>query len=451
MRVNESRPRNPVRGSGLSVLIPTAGMEICRLYAVGSLLFLIPGSPPYPFAALAAVLTAGTLLGRFLSFVSGRRITSVLVNIFLCGLCVFLLARSYSGYVFWLTACAAGFFFFRGVNLGARGVSHSLTVTRYDIGIGVFFFMFLLRMLFNEIDPLALRIVGAYFLFSILAMAASRSWEKDELFTGSRPAVSHVVPFIAVFFIAASAIVLLYPLLTQAAGGVYVFLRDNSGPVLNFLAAIIRFLFGQGHRLRFDPSSSTQTDGREVIIAENSEPGILFRIIGVIFIIIGIVVVLFLLIITVRALVRYLSGRSGPQDGEGVFATLLRLLRIVWNKLIGAVRSLVILRLLQHRPLAGIAQEAFGQLCRWGRISGIPRHVSETPAEYACRLGARFPRFPAVSSAAAVLARALDEELYGEYPSTNKTCSLIKAALKELANPSLFPARISSHFSLRRR
>ena len=102
------------RRSGLPVLLPTAGMEICRLYALGSLLFLIPGSPPYPFVALACVLTAGTLLGRGLSFVSYRRITSLLVYGVFCGLCVFLLASSYSGFAFWLCTCAAGFFFFRG-------------------------------------------------------------------------------------------------------------------------------------------------------------------------------------------------------------------------------------------------------------------------------------------------------------------------------------------------
>ncbi|MCL1818636.1 MAG: hypothetical protein FWG35_06870 [Spirochaetaceae bacterium] len=193
------------RRSGLSVLLPTAGMEVCRLYVASSLLFLIPGSPPYPFAALACVLAAGTLAGRGFSFVARRRITSVLAYAALAGLCVFLLARPYSGPVFWLIACLAGFFFFRGVSLGGKGVSRSVTVTRYDIGIGVFFFVYFLRMNLREPDSHALRVLAAYFLFSILALAAARSWEKDDVFTGSRPAISLVIPFAAIFFLAASA------------------------------------------------------------------------------------------------------------------------------------------------------------------------------------------------------------------------------------------------------
>ena len=440
MRINARR-------SGLSVLLPTAGMEICRLYAVASLLFLIPGSPPYPFTGLACVLTAGTLLERGLSFVSRRRITSLLVYGIFCGLCIFLPVRSYSGYAFWLSVCAGVFFFFRGVQLGGKGISRSLTLTRYDTGIGVFFFVYFLRIFMGETDPLALRIIGAYFLFSILAMAASRCWEQDRKFAGSRPAMSLVIPFIAVFFLAASALVLLYPILTQAAGSVYGFLSDNSGPVLNFLVAIIRFLFAPRRGIRSDPSSSMQDGGQELIIAETSGPGILLKIIAVIFTVFGVALAAFLLIISVRALVCYLLGRKGPHDGEGLFASLRRLLCFLRSKLTAVLRFPGAFGL-ARQPLEGIAQEAFRKLCAWGRVSGLPRRSSETPAEYACRLGVWFSP---VSGAADVLARALQEELYGKRTLTEKAGSQLKAAQRELANPALFPARLSCRLNLRRK
>jgi len=443
-------PLSSIHRSGLSVLFLSAGMEICRIYTVATLLYLIPGSPPYPFAALACAIMAGILVERGLSFVSLRRITVLLVYVVLCGLFIFFIARPYSGHAFWFNASFAAFFFFRGVALGNKGVSHSLTLTRYDTGIGVFVFIYFLRIYLGEADPGALRVVGAYFLFSILAMASSRLLEKDKLFTGSSPAISHVIPFITVFFLAGSAIVLLYPFLTQAAGNMYAFLSDNSGPILALLAAIIRFIFGYGHRISPAVSQSLNTGNDEAIPISSAEPGIFFKIVMGALVVIALAAFIVLTVIIVRALYRYLTGKKSGGGSLGLFAGIRMFCLFLWGRLktaLGMPRRIIALLIARRRPLAGAAQEAFRRLCAWGRISGLPRKKSETPAEYVSRLASRFP---SLEETLILFSRGVEEELYGGRLLAAADIDRLKEALKRLANPALIPGRLAAHFGIRR-
>jgi len=427
--------------SGLFVLLPAAGMEICRLYVAVSLLYRMPESPPCPFAALACILLVGTLVGRGLSFITRRRITTAIVNIVLCGLGIFIVAWPYSGFPFWFSASIAVLFWFRGVFIGSREICHATTVTRYDIGIGIFFFIYFLFMAMGEADPYAMRIVGAYFLFSILAMAASRSWERDENYISSRPAWSLIVPFISVFFLIAAAFVLLYPMLTTAATGVYVFLQEASRPLLHILLAIIRFLFGFG-RVRPD-SSPAVPKTPEINLApveELAESGILEKILAIIFILIAVALGIVLIVIITRALVRYLAEKK--YAGPGLFAGLKILFRFLLNSLIAALYALGRNAALfaRRRPLAGAGQEAFRRLCAWGRLSGVPRKKSETPGEYVRRLAIRFP---SLEEALCLFARVAEEELYGRKIPAAEDMAQLKEASMRLSNPALVPRRIA--------
>jgi len=443
--------QNPAR-SGLSALLPAAGMEVCRLYAAVSFLYCIPESPPYPFAAFVCVLSAGTLVGRGLSFVSRRRITTAAVYGGICALCAFLIARPYSGYPFWLSVFVTAFFWFRGAWIGSRGISHAMTVTRYDIGIGVLLSVYFLRMGLGEPDPYALRVVGAYFLFSILALAASRSWETDENFIASRPAWSLLALFITVFFLAAAALVLLYPILISAAGEMYVFLQKASVPLVNILLAIIRFLFGFGRGRRLDPSSTPLPEATYYVPGEaESEPGILIKIAFGVFILVCAALALFLAFIFIRNLLRYLTVKTGTPGGPGLLSGLRMLCRFILKKLRTVFRitgKAAGLLLARRRPLAGAGQEAFRKLCAWGRVSGAPRKKCETPAEYACRLAVRFP---SLEEALSHLARGVEHELYGRSILAADDIVRLKSALLSLSNPALIPGRFASRLGIRGR
>ena len=436
--------------SGLSVLLPSIGMEMCRLYTIISLLYSIPETPLYPFAAIACVLLAGTLVGRGFSFVTGRRITAVLVYAALCALCVFLIARPYTGFSFWISATVTSFFWFRGVWIGSKGISHAITVTRYDIGIGVIFLIYVMRIGLGEADPYALRIVSAYFLLSILALAASRSWERDVSFITSRPALSLLFPFIAVFFLTSAALVLLFPLLTRAAGGMYVFLREASRPLLDILVAIIRFIFGPKRNVQHDLSSIPDTGGINLVSGQEvSEPSILVKILLGLLVLICVAMVLVITFIIIRALQRYLAEKKGAPGGPGLFASIKILCCFLWDRLRTAlcIPGRIVAQLLRRRrSYAGAGQEAFRRLCSWGRASGLPRKKCETPGEYVHRLAARFP---SVEEALSNLARGVEEELYGRKTLSAAELAGLKAAFIRLSNPALIPARLASRLRTR--
>ena len=435
--------------SGLSALLPAAGMEVCRLYAIISLLYYIMESPPYPFAALACVLLPGILVGRGFSFIAWRVITAVVVHAALCALCIFLVARHYSGFSFWLFAATTAFIWFRGAWIGSKGISHIMMVMHYDIGIAIFFLIYFVRMGIGVTDHHSLRIISTYFLFSILTLAASRSREKDKTFIASRSIWSILVPFISVFFIAAATLVLLYPILTTAAGEVYNILRKSSGSLLDILLAIIKFLFPPGTKVNsdlphyLDIEATLPPSGKQL-----HAPGFLTRILFRILILIYALFMLVLMVIAIRSLVRYLAKKKDVPGGLGFFAGLKILCCFLRDTLRTALRmpGRAIAHLLaSRRHAAGTGQEAFRKLCAWGKASGISRKRCETPCEYTCRLAACFP---SLKETLPLFALALEEELYGRKTLAAADIARLKAATKGLSNAALIPRRLTNRFKI---
>jgi hypothetical protein len=452
-------------------------MEICRLYAVVSLLFLLPGGAPLPFVPAGLILVSGTILGRGFSFVKRRRITEVLVYGAGCLISVFALLKLYGSlpfagiggpadwiealgrvmviqelYPFWFVVFCGGLFWFRGVRIGGGEISHSLTVNRYDIGLGILFGVYFLRIGLEEPDPLVLRLVGAYFLFSIIALFSARSWNRDENFMNPRSVAGLLFPFIAGFLIAAGAVVLLYPFLTRAAAETYVFLWENSASLRSLLIAFLRFLFSFGRRAGADaaPPAAAEAD-IPLPPEEMSPPGIPEKIIFWVFIVIAAAGGAVLIFWLVRAFIRYLAARKAPDDGGiGFFAALGKLLA-AWARKIRLLRDALFRAaaeiLARRKPLSQAGAEAFRKLCSWGRFSGLPRRACETPGEYAKRLRNRFPK---LGESARILAEGVELELYGKRRLSGENLARLKAARRSLAGPALLASRIACRLGFRR-
>jgi hypothetical protein len=357
-------------------------------------------------------------------------------------------------YPFWFVVFCGVLFWFRGVRIGAGEISHGLTVNRYDIGLGIFFFVYFLRMGLEEPDPLVLRLVGAYFLFSIIALFSARSWNRDENFMNPRSVAGLLFPFAAGFFITAGAVVLLYPFLTQAAAGTYVFLWEHSAPLRSLLIVLLKFLFGFGRRTGAGAASSAMETEEDNLPSpeEMSGPGILEKIILWVFTGIAAAAALILIFLLIRAFIRYLAARKDPDDGGMSFFAALgkllaawrRKLRLLWDALFQAAAGIVS----RGKPLPQAGAEAFRKLCSWGRFSGLPRRASETPREYAQRLTARFP---ALGEAARILAAGAELELYGKRRLAGESLARLKAARRGLNLPGLLPSRIACRLGFRRR
>jgi hypothetical protein len=427
-------------------------METCRLYAILSLLFLIPGAPAFPFAAAGCALAAGALVGSGLSRIRRRRITSFLVCAAGCAAFAFFSAGSYGGPSFWLVSCCVSLFWLRGLYMGGGRISHSLTVSRYDIGVGILLLVYFLRMGLREPDPLAPRLMGAYFLFSILALFFSRCRTRDNNFITARSAMRLLLPFAAVFFLAAFALVLVYPLLTRTAAEAYAFLRDNSGPLQNLLLIILRFLFGFGRRSRSEAASPEAPAGEGFAAGQEASPPGLFEkiLMGGLFAALA-AAALVLVIWLILILARYLAGRpAAGEEKPGLFAALRDFLAFLIRRLretLHRLRRICARIYIRRRPRESAGQEAFRGLCAWGRVSGLPRRPSETPLEYLRRVA---ESFPAVRQAAGILTQGLQDELYGKKELSGKDAALLQKARRGLSSPALIPARLAFRLGLKK-
>ena len=459
-----------------ATLLPTAGMEICRLGVLAGLFFVIPENTPPPMAALSPSLLASLVLTRFFRRIRRRRITEFLASGagFLYALCRILrsapdlpfaaasglpgwwaalggfreMADSY--HFFMLTAWSLAFWL-RGFFIGRSPVDHPVTSVRFDGGLGILFFVFFIRMAVNVPDPRGLPLTVAYFLFGILALYLSKSLHRDAAFSASRSALGVLPPVIAGFLILGAAFHILYPVFARSAVGLYRTLRSGAAPLGPWIVRILRFLFGFGFA-RVSEGAMGPPAGGEALIPELREPGPLASLLEkiltwTVFGVLGLVA-LGLAGWVLYRLFRRLAARA---DGDGGLPGLGEFLARWFRGLLKALGSLVsgagrfLGRILPRRKTAGRGEgaEGFAELCRWGRLSGLGRRKSETPGEYGGRLARNFP---AAGEDILLLARLAEEEFYGERELPPGLRSRGRRARRGLRNPALLPARLAARF-----
>lgn len=470
------------RDPGLSVLIPSAGMEICRLYAAVSLLFMLPELGILPFVPAALILFAAMFLSRFLRQLKSRTVTGLLLNLIGCTAAAGFLLDGFRGlpfrnaanwsqwagsfavmrgfeawFAFTIIVMTAGLFWIRGAAIGRKDGTHRRTLGRFDIGILLFLYIYLLRLGIGSDDPYAVQIVASYLLLGIVALFSARIRSSDRGFTGRRSAAGLMILFTAGFVILGTVVLLLHPLLVRTAVEVFSVLREASKPLSPWFIAALRFIFGL-RRSSPGAAAGSNDSGPTPPMEATEEPGPLARLIGEI-VMYGLAGVLILLsagivVYLLWRLVRKLLASSEEVSGQltlreilrGIFSRIKKIL--AWMAEIPALirRRLEARRSHSARPDSpGTAEFRF--LTSWGRRSGIPRRRDETPAEYGARITARFP---AVGEAAALIIRHVESEFYGSRRLGRTQCAELRRAGRDLRQPGLFPARILNRLGLQR-
>jgi len=151
---------------------------------------------------------------------------------------------------------------------------------------------------------------------------------------------------------------------------------------------------------------------------------------------------LFLLIVigaTLYYLPRWLLSRTAvSQEREGSWywialqAERLRLfLHSCWERL--------------RRRIKGTegAIQLYTALRTWGRHSGLPHSLSETPAEYGSRLK---HRFPVLKGEIECIVEAFNETVYGEIILNGNPLTAAQSAWHRLRSPLRWPLRLKSWF-----
>jgi hypothetical protein len=89
------------------------------------------------------------------------------------------------------------------------------------------------------------------------------------------------------------------------------------------------------------------------------------------------------------------------------------------------------------------AAQLYTGLLNWGRHSGLPHFLGETPTEYGLRLQ---NRFPPLRREIELITEAFEQEVYGEITLHEKQLGLAQSAWRRLRSPLHWPSRLKTWF-----
>jgi len=461
------------RGKGALLFFARVGMELSWRYAWATFLTTSILHQPFPFLEAIATFVLAAVI-TLLSKGKGWRV------VYIAGIQAFgfILATLRIVYTFnswsysflsqawfieffntprspleWLTLILVLFlilmFWAGGVTFARRSTAYSTLCTRFDLGITAFGLLFLTKFLvlykggIKIEDPISQLLFFPFFIFSLLAIGLVRNQTtaQRDFLPGYR-GIGVILSFTVVVVLFGTALVLFFlPYLTLAAETGYGILKTAAKPLGPVLVSILRFMFMHG-AIRPEPSSGPTKGGAEDLItpAESSWWMELFEktlvwifgsLLGIILIIVCCVALFYLF--------RWLLSRTSVhQKRQGLWRSILswidglRVFLASWRGRVG----------LRAKGYKG-AVAHYAALLRWGRHSGLPHFLSETPIEYGLRLK---NRFPSLKKEVEPIIEAFNQEVYAETTLSEKQLSQVRFALRRMRNPMHWPSRLKSWF-----
>lgn len=448
-----------------------AGMELCWLGAWVNYFALMIFSAPYPWHnALVAFLGAGlaTWLGRR----DRRRVYQVgLIHLVLMAAVVLWGLHFYYGQSAalwdpsWIRALAAGtaggkevmitgaiiafslLFWFSGQFWYKRERDYETTSRRFDCGLagllGLFLVKFLLRVRFEVLytDPFSPALSIGFFCFALPALAWSRSRNRTDLPGGISGGLwrSSLGILITIVLLAGGAAAFYLPYLNQAAQAGYVALQQVLGPLVPYIIAFLKFLFGPRSVLQPQVSKGRSVEAMEQAAKAGKPPlwlEIFLYVAGALLCLIAAGMLLILVVLAVRRFFRWLGSPTGQRSSQ---PSLWRELR----DLLGLAWAWIARRILGFDPYLPVAVAVYYRLKKWGRRSGLVFKACETPREY----GGRLVRvFPDLADEVGVIIEAHEQAVYAQDPGRVPDSASLRQRLRRLANPVWWPRRIRTRW-----
>ena len=458
---------------GVLLLLANGGMELSWLYALVNFITIAMIHRPFPLPealgtfALAAALT---LIARG----SGWRVILILgiqVAGFVCVASrIVYVFDSWSfpylsqgwlleffgrprGFVEWFIFAVvllfALSFWLGGLALARRPGAYLKICARFDLGVAAFACLFLVKFLFlvkgnmDIHDRAAEALLFPFFLFSLLAigMARNRSMAQRDFLSGYQ-GIGIFLSFTVIVLVFGAGLVLLFlPYLTMAAEFGYGILKTTARPLGPILVSILRFLFMHG--IRRPETSSQSGGGDEMDIVSSTETSwwmeLLEKVLGWGFMGLAALVGIIVCCLGAWYLLRWLFSRTSRSEEKHIQWNLIFLwasglwtgLLVFWHKLVARLKSFK------------DAVQLYAALLRWGRHSGLPRSLSETPAEYGGRLKRQFPP---LERCIGVIVDAYNRQVYGEMVLDESQLTAAKRSWRSLRSPYYWPSRFKAWF-----
>ncbi|MBI4633568.1 MAG: DUF4129 domain-containing protein [Deltaproteobacteria bacterium] len=340
-----------------------------------------------------------------------------------------------------------GFFFWGGgVGMAKRPRDYATICSRFDMGLGSLFFLYLVKFYLFMIgakrltDSSAEFLLFSFFLFGLLAigLARTRNEETKDFIPGYR-GLAVILNFIMmVLLVGAGLIFFALPYLTGAAKIGYGVIKGASGPLLSIFMKVINFLFGGKYSV-----SDVERPPVKKTVAESSPDLDIWwlKLLGeiltwVVLILLGLIF-LTIFCVTVYSLVRWLFSKTSAGHEKRSLWDFLPLWAIKLGSLLRFCRRAMAGRMNVYRG----AVQLYASLLIWGRRSGLPRTLSETPAEYGSRLKYRFP---VREREIGLIVESFNREVYGEMALNEQQLAVARFAFRRLRSPSLWFLRLKS-------
>jgi hypothetical protein len=336
------------------------------------------------------------------------------------------------------------FFWLSGVALARRSTAYLSICIRFDYGVAAFFCLFILKSILMvkwgvEVrDPAPALLMFPFFIFSLLAvgLARNRSSTRKHFLAGYL-GIGMLLSFTVVVLAFGAGLVLLFmPYLSATAEAGHGVLKSAAGPLLPVLERVLLFLFSnQGQQEPLFPS----IDMGEAQYIPSGESSWWNKALG--WGLFGPVLLIGLIFCALGTwyLLRWMFSKTPKKERKYIHWQLA----LWWVQRLWAALGMGLKRAVQRLKGYQDAVQLYRAFLKWGRLSGLPHLLSETPAEYGSRLK---KQFPSLTGEIGGIVEAFNLVVYGEVVLDDEQMTLAKLSWKRLRSPRYWPGRLKSWF-----
>ncbi len=344
-----------------------------------------------------------------------------------------------------LISLSAISFWVGGTFLAKRRMTYYTICSRFDIGLAVFFSLFLIKLVIivkggpATDGPTGLPNLLSFFFLGLLAIGVSRIEPTgDRGFLPGYGMAGVIASFSVLVLLSVGAVMLFLLPALQKTAEISVMVAEKGGSLVAPVAVtLLRFLFGPRSMRPDPPSPSARALGGSGqmlapttwfghLIEDALRWGMTALFVAILILSAG---------IFIYVLVGWLFSRSGSIEGRRKADGTGWLLRL-WLFLSALVSGLR--RYVNRRESA---QTLYSSLQAWGKRSGLPPGVSDTPSEFAGRVGSAFP---GLRSKVDTIVEAFNREVYGDMPVVGTGLAAARSSMGALRSPRHWPSRLKA-------
>jgi hypothetical protein len=281
-------------------------------------------------------------------------------------------------------------------------------------------------------------LVFPFLIFSLLAIGLARNSNKAQRnFLAGYRGIGMLLSFTMMFLALGAGLVLFFmTYLSAAAEAGYGVLKSVAGPLLPIVERVLLFMFAKLPEQNALFPKTVKDEPLNIFPDESSawSENLAWVLFGLV-LLIGLI----FCVLAIWHLLRWLISRTSKEEKKSThWQLLVWWSQRLWAALVSGFKWAV-------QKLKGYQDpiQFYRAFLKWGRRSGLPHLLSETPGEYGSRLKRQFP---SLTRDIERIVEAFNLVVYGEVNLDDGQISLVKLSWKKLCSARHWPARLKSWF-----